>query len=117
MHRHETHMHRRLTQYTHPVLPSSDRSSAESPASQPLAPRSRTAGAAIFKEIKDSFGHSAGDELLQAVAQRLRERDGDRLFISRSGDDEFSPILKGHSDAEAGRLRMGCFLVRGARLS
>lgn len=54
-----------------------------------------------FKEINDSFGHYAGDVLLQSVGERLRPLGGDRLFISRVGGDEFALILVGASDREA----------------
>ncbi len=47
-----------------------------------------------FKEINDTMGHQAGDEVLKIVAQRLKEvvRDGD--VISRLGGDEFTVILR-----------------------
>ncbi len=58
-----------------------------------------------FKDINDSYGHSAGDELLQLVAQRFstRLREGD--VISRLGGDEFAIVLQNIAYPEdAGRL-------------
>jgi diguanylate cyclase (GGDEF)-like protein/PAS domain S-box-containing protein len=46
-----------------------------------------------FKHINDTLGHDVGDQLLQAVAQRVRSclRDSDHMF--RLGGDEFTVIL------------------------
>lgn len=42
-----------------------------------------------FKQINDSLGHQAGDEVLKEVAHRLLDRLRDRDAIARHGGDEF----------------------------
>ncbi len=58
----------------------------------------QTAVAAIdlnrFKEINDSWGHAAGDQVLITMAERLRKLDGGRHLAARLGGDEFCMILK-----------------------
>ncbi len=48
-----------------------------------------------FKDVNDTLGHDAGDELLQHVAARLRANVDADLLIARPGGDEF--ILVGPS--------------------
>ena len=53
-----------------------------------------------FKEVNDSFGHKAGDELLLAVSERIgkRLREGDT--IARLGGDEFVIVLEDLASGE-----------------
>lgn len=47
-----------------------------------------------FKAVNDTRGHQAGDQLLQAVANRILETIGRNDFAARVGGDEFFLILQ-----------------------
>lgn len=57
-----------------------------------------------FKEVNDTFGHHAGDVLLQNIGKRLCSFEDSQLFMSRMGGDEFSLVLVGATDGEADEL-------------
>lgn len=46
-----------------------------------------------FKKVNDSYGHKAGDRVLQLVARALRERFRTTDFIARYGGEEFVVLL------------------------
>lgn len=51
-----------------------------------------------FKEANDRYGHSTGDEFLEAIAQRLRSNLSREDVVSRWGGDEFLIGLKTSPD-------------------
>jgi diguanylate cyclase (GGDEF)-like protein/PAS domain S-box-containing protein len=54
-----------------------------------------------FKEVNDTYGHSAGDRVLCAVADVLRTRLRASDIVARLGGDEFAVLLPRETPAEA----------------
>ncbi len=51
-----------------------------------------------FKHINDTMGHTAGDQLLTALAVRLSWHISSRDILARTGGDEFTAMLAGVTD-------------------
>ena len=77
-----------------------------------------------FKNINESLGHSLGDQLLQAVAQRIRQSLGNKCSLARIGGDEFVVICEtantpGEAAVIAQRLLQASkepFIINGQQL-
>jgi diguanylate cyclase (GGDEF)-like protein/PAS domain S-box-containing protein len=72
-----------------------------------------------FKEVNDTLGHRAGDELIISVARILQDRVRESDFLCRLGGDEFA-VLMAEGDEVAARLLAaelsGLIRRRGAAL-
>lgn len=53
-----------------------------------------------FKEVNDSLGYAAGDELLTMVANQISAYVDDKAFIARMGGDEFALFIYGDMPIE-----------------
>ena len=51
-----------------------------------------------FKHVNDTFGHIAGDHLLQVLGERFKQCFPDKVLIARLGGDEFSMIVPDLAD-------------------
>ncbi|MBR0791809.1 EAL domain-containing protein [Bradyrhizobium manausense] len=60
-----------------------------------------------FKDVNDTLGHAAGDELLIRLAQRLREQIGPEDMLGRLGGDEFVILLPNRNAESAEHVATG----------
>jgi len=51
-----------------------------------------------FKNINDTYGHNAGDEVLKSTASRLKQIIRKSDMVARMGGDEFTVIIENFSD-------------------
>jgi len=61
-----------------------------------------------FKHINDTYGHSIGDVVLQAVAQAVANQCREMDFCARFGGEEFIILVPDESAANAARLAERC---------
>lgn len=53
-----------------------------------------------FKEVNDTYGHTAGDQLLKEVAQRLQQCVRESDTVARIGGDEFVILIESMQQTE-----------------
>jgi diguanylate cyclase (GGDEF)-like protein len=59
-----------------------------------------------FKNVNDTLGHPAGDQLLVEVAQRLRSLLRDTDVLARQGGDEFAIIQENEKNQSEGAIAL-----------
>ena len=57
-----------------------------------------------FKQINDTYGHVAGDELLKSIAERMKSLARREDLVARLGGDEFMVVLR-NAEREAAAAR------------
>jgi len=68
-----------------------------------------------FKPVNDTWGHPVGDELLKAIADRLRALLRQEDTVARLGGDEFAVILESLTEGEPAGLRVCEVIARDLR--
>ena len=58
----------------------------------------------FFKRVNDTFGHEAGDKVLQEVAEHLRENVREDDVVARLGGEEFALILNDVPEGSVAQL-------------
>jgi diguanylate cyclase (GGDEF)-like protein len=67
-----------------------------------------------FKDVNDTYGHETGDQLIQVVADMLKQRTPSEAILARLGGDEFA-ILLSADDAKGLALAFANSVVEALR--
>lgn len=72
-----------------------------------------------FKEVNDTLGHDAGDDVLSVVARRLEQALGRSGSVARLSGDEFAALIPGPSVAHIETLlaRVSCAVEEPIKLA
>ena len=54
----------------------------------------------FFKKVNDTYGHSAGDDVLRVVADCIREESRSDTLMARLGGEEFCLLIQGTSEQD-----------------
>jgi diguanylate cyclase (GGDEF)-like protein len=65
-----------------------------------------------FKNVNDTLGHHAGDQLLVEVAQRLSSSLRDTDVLARLGGDEFAIIQENEKNQSEGAIALAIRIIR-----